>query len=151
MDYVRLSTNLYIHLVRLSRNLYIHYVRLSTSYILWLDFFSQTSFSLRWRLICKRTSWIIESGVHLIAGDGKVAKPIEFCGRDLAGQAWAASSEARHVEQGGGEGHAGWCFPILSYITGGAPDLQCKFENHWRPGLSRPGRPIVQFTADLEP
>ena len=32
MDYVRLSTNLYIHHVRLSRNLYIHYVRLSTSY-----------------------------------------------------------------------------------------------------------------------
>ena len=31
MDYVRLSTNLYIHHVRLSRNLYIHYVRLSTS------------------------------------------------------------------------------------------------------------------------
>ena len=40
---------------------------------------------------------------------------------------------------------------ILSYITGGAPDLQCKFENHCRPGLSRPGRPIVQFTADLDP
>ena len=40
---------------------------------------------------------------------------------------------------------------ILSYITGGAPDLQCKFENHWRPGLSRPGCPIVQFTEDLEP
>ena len=32
MDYVRLSTNLYIHHVRLSRNFYIHYVRLSTSY-----------------------------------------------------------------------------------------------------------------------
>ena len=31
MDYVRLSTNLYIHHVHLSRNLYIHYVRLSTS------------------------------------------------------------------------------------------------------------------------
>ena len=31
LDYVRLSTNLYIHHVRLSRNLYIHYVRLSTS------------------------------------------------------------------------------------------------------------------------
>ena len=28
MDYVRLSTNLYIHHVRLSRNLYVHYVRL---------------------------------------------------------------------------------------------------------------------------
>ena len=27
MDYVRLSTNLYIHHVRLSRNLYVHYVR----------------------------------------------------------------------------------------------------------------------------
>ena len=40
---------------------------------------------------------------------------------------------------------------ILSYITGGAPDLQCKFENYCRPGLSRPGRPIVQFTADLDP
>ena len=40
---------------------------------------------------------------------------------------------------------------ILSDITGGAPDLQCKFENHCRPGLSRPGRPIVQFTADLDP
>ena len=46
---------------------------------------------------------------------------------------------------------APWRKAILSYITGGAPDLQCKFENHWRPGLSRPGRPIVQFTADLEP
>ena len=33
-DYVRLSTNFYIHHVRLSRNLYIHYVRLSTSYII---------------------------------------------------------------------------------------------------------------------
>ena len=31
MDYVRLSTNLYIHHVRLSRNLYIHKERLSTS------------------------------------------------------------------------------------------------------------------------
>ena len=31
MDYVRLSTNLYIHHVRLSRNLYIVYVYLSTS------------------------------------------------------------------------------------------------------------------------
>ena len=31
MDYVHLSTNLYIHHVRLSRNLYVHYVRLSTS------------------------------------------------------------------------------------------------------------------------
>ena len=31
MDYVRLSTNLYIHHVHLSRNLYVHYVRLSTS------------------------------------------------------------------------------------------------------------------------
>ena len=40
---------------------------------------------------------------------------------------------------------------ILSYITGGAPDLQCKFENHYRPGLARPGRPMVQFTADLDP
>ena len=28
---------------------------------------------------------------------------------------------------------------------------QCKFENHWKPGLSRPEQPIVQFTADLEP
>ena len=34
MDYVRLSTNLYIHHVRLSRNLYVHYVRLSTSILL---------------------------------------------------------------------------------------------------------------------
>ena len=33
MDYVRLSTNLYIHHVRLSINLYVHYVRLSTSYM----------------------------------------------------------------------------------------------------------------------
>ena len=31
MDYVHLSTNLYIHHVRLSRNLYLHYVHLSTS------------------------------------------------------------------------------------------------------------------------
>ena len=29
---------------------------------------------------------------------------------------------------------------------------QCKFENHWKPGLSRPGgHPIVQFTVDLGP
>ena len=31
MDYVHLSTNVYIHHVRLSRNSYVHYVRLSTS------------------------------------------------------------------------------------------------------------------------
>ena len=41
--------------------------------------------------------------------------------------------------------------PILSNTTQSAPDLQCKFENHWKPGLSRPGRPIVQVTADLGP
>ena len=28
---------------------------------------------------------------------------------------------------------------------------QCKFENHWKPGLSKPGHPIVQFTVDLGP
>ena len=33
MDYVRLSTNLYIHHVRLSRNLYIHYVRLRPTFL----------------------------------------------------------------------------------------------------------------------
>ena len=46
--------------------------------------------------------------MHLIARDCKVAKPIKFGGRDLAGQAWSASSEARHVQQeGGGEGQGG--------------------------------------------
>ena len=32
-----------------------------------------------------------------------------------------------------------------------AQDIQCKFGNHWKPGLSRSGRPIVQVTADLGP
>ena len=39
LDYVYLSTNLYIHQVRLSRNLYVHYVRLSTSLIHPCDYY----------------------------------------------------------------------------------------------------------------
>merc|ERR1711867_138335 len=33
---------------------------------------------------------------------------------------------------------------ILYHITGRTPDLQCIFGNHLKPGLSRPGGPIVR-------
>ena len=35
-------------------------------------------------------------------------------------------------------------FSILYHITGRTPDLQCIFGNHLKPGLSRPGGPIVR-------
>ena len=37
-----------------------------------------------------------------------------------------------------------WWFVILYHITGRTPDLQCIFGNHLKPGLSRPGGPIVR-------
>ena len=46
-----------------------------------------------------------------------------------------------------------YCIGLTFFlITGDRPlDLQCEFGNHWKQGLSRPGHPIVQVTADLGP
>ena len=120
MDYVRLSTNLYIHHVHLSRNLYVHYVRLSTafkaksSYCSYQIFASSFSFLQILRKNMKKPAWLQLPGQPAQLGD-KVFAPAEKVGQ----------SEKENIFNIQNETTAGW-WKFRSDTSAIGASLACK-------------------------
>ena len=93
-----------------------------------------------WELAKMRRTTFIDTTTQLCRNDFLSAKSKKFHGTQLSQNAlWTSLNCNNSYLLWSSADNA-----LFQITCERAPDLQCKFGKHWKPGLSRPGRPIVR-------